>query len=146
MRSSLVWMRSSLIWMRSSLVVRASDCQCTSCNGLGFDPSIRRHSGICGAADEAVLNNVRTKRKKSPKKIFKKKKYSLHCIEACRDSDNHSQLASSLVRAPVCRLGGHLFDYTVGSYKQYVGPVGIQYFQCTVAGRSFATNTMRSMQ
>ncbi len=46
MRSSLVWMRSSLIWMRSSLVVRASDCQCTSCNGPGFDPSIRRHSGI----------------------------------------------------------------------------------------------------
>ncbi len=60
--------------MRSSLVVRASDCQCTSCNGPGFDPSIRRHSGIWGAADEAVLNNVRTKRKKSPKKIFKKKK------------------------------------------------------------------------
>jgi hypothetical protein len=34
------------IRMRSSLVVRASDCQCTSCNGPGFDPSIRRHSGI----------------------------------------------------------------------------------------------------
>ena len=67
-------MRSSLVWMRSSLVVRASDCQCTSCNGPGFDPSIRRHSGIWGAADEAVLNIVRTKRKKSPKKIFKKKK------------------------------------------------------------------------
>jgi hypothetical protein len=30
----------------ASLVVRASDCQCTSCNGPGFDPSIRRHSGI----------------------------------------------------------------------------------------------------
>ncbi len=60
--------------MRSSLVVRASDCQCTSCNGPGFEPSIRRHSGIWGAADEAVLNIVRTKRKKSPQKIFKKKK------------------------------------------------------------------------
>jgi hypothetical protein len=35
-----------LKWMRSGLVVRASDCQCTSCNGPGFDPSIRRHSGI----------------------------------------------------------------------------------------------------
>ncbi len=45
--------------MRSSLVVWASDCQCTSCNGPGFDPSIRRHSGIWGAADEAVLNKVR---------------------------------------------------------------------------------------
>ncbi len=48
--------------MRSSLVVRASDCQCTSCNGPGFDPSIRRHSGIWGAADEAVLNIVLNKR------------------------------------------------------------------------------------
>ncbi len=48
--------------MRSSPVVRASDCQCTSCNGPGFDPSIRRHSGIWGAADEAVLNIVRTKK------------------------------------------------------------------------------------
>jgi hypothetical protein len=60
--------------MRSSLVVTASDCQCTGCNGPGFDPSIRRHSGIWGAADEAVLNIVRTKKKKSPKKILKKKK------------------------------------------------------------------------
>ncbi len=49
------------IMMRSSLLVRASDCQCTSCNGPGFDPSIRRHSGIWGAADEAVLNIVRKK-------------------------------------------------------------------------------------
>ncbi len=57
--------------MRSSLVVRASDCQCTSCNGPGFAPSIRRHSGIWGAADEAVLNIVR-KNKKSPQKIRKK--------------------------------------------------------------------------
>ncbi len=62
--------------MRSSLVVRASDCQCTSCNGPGFDPSIRRHSGIWGAADEAVLNIVRKKNKKNPpKKILLKKRY-----------------------------------------------------------------------
>jgi hypothetical protein len=40
-------------------VVRASECQCTSCNGPGFDPSIRRHGGIRGVADEAVLNIVR---------------------------------------------------------------------------------------
>jgi hypothetical protein len=44
--------------MRSSLVVRASDCQCTSCNGPGFDPNIRRHSGILGPADDAVFNIV----------------------------------------------------------------------------------------
>jgi hypothetical protein len=65
--------------MRSSLVVRASDCQCTNCNGPGFDPSIRLHSGIWGAADETVLNIVRKKYKKSPKKIFKKKKNELCC-------------------------------------------------------------------
>ncbi len=64
--------------MRSNLVVRASDCQCTSCNGPGFDPSIRRHSGIWGAADEAVLNIVRTKRqKKFPQKILKKQNLGL---------------------------------------------------------------------
>jgi hypothetical protein len=62
--------------MRSSLVVRVSDCQCTSCNGPGFDPSIRRHSGIWGAADEAVLNIVRKNRKNPPKKYLKKKNIS----------------------------------------------------------------------
>jgi hypothetical protein len=55
------------------LVVRASDCQCTSCNGPGSDPSIRRHRVIWGAADEAVLNLV------PPKKIFKEK--ILPCLE-----------------------------------------------------------------
>ncbi len=57
--------------MRSSLVVRASDWQCTSCNGSGFDPGIRRHSGIWGAADEAVLNIVRKKLKIPPQKYKK---------------------------------------------------------------------------
>ncbi len=69
--SAVLLMRSSLVLrMRSSLVVRAFDCQCTSCNGPGFDPSIRRHSGIWGAADEAVLNTVWKKIKKIPPKIF----------------------------------------------------------------------------
>ncbi len=35
----------------------AFSCQFQSCNSSGFDPSILRHSGIWGAADEAVLNN-----------------------------------------------------------------------------------------
>jgi len=56
--------------MRSIPVVRASDCQCTSCNGPGFDPSIRWHRGIRGAADEAVLNTVRKNQKNPPKNIF----------------------------------------------------------------------------
>ncbi len=45
MRSSLLRMRSSLERMRSSQVVRASDCQCTSCNGPEFDPSIPSAQG-----------------------------------------------------------------------------------------------------
>ncbi len=61
--------------MRSSLVVRASDRQCTSCNGPGFDPSIRRHSGIWGAADESVLNTYSTKKIKNPPPPPKKKDF-----------------------------------------------------------------------
>ncbi len=55
-------MRSSRVWMRSSRVVRASDSQCRSRNCPGFYPSILRHSGIWGAADEAVLNIVHKKK------------------------------------------------------------------------------------
>ncbi len=66
-----LWMKSSQVcvwdlaklWMRSSQVVRASDSQCRSRNCPGFDPSILRHSGIWGAADEIVLNIVHKKRK-----------------------------------------------------------------------------------
>ncbi len=54
----------SQLRMRSSLVVRAFDCQCTSCNGPGFDPSIRRHSGIWGAAWSSV--EYSTKKIKNP--------------------------------------------------------------------------------
>jgi len=58
MRYSLMWMRSILVWMRSSLVVRASGCQCKYSNDPGFKSSIRVHSEIWGAADEAVANTV----------------------------------------------------------------------------------------
>jgi len=53
--------------MRSSLVGTASDCQCTSCNGPGFDPSIRRQSRLCGAENEAALNKERIKIKNPQK-------------------------------------------------------------------------------
>ncbi len=49
--------------MRSSRVVTAADSQCRSRNCHGFDLSILRHSGILGAADEAVLNIVHKKKK-----------------------------------------------------------------------------------
>ncbi len=39
--------------MRSSRLVGASDGQCHSRNSPGFNRSILRHRGICGAADEA---------------------------------------------------------------------------------------------
>ncbi len=55
-------------WMRSSRVVRAFDSQCCSRNCPGFDPSILRHSGIWGAADEAVLSIVHKKIQKTPLK------------------------------------------------------------------------------
>ncbi len=52
--------------MRFSRVVRASGFQCHSRNSSGSDPSILRHSRIGGAADDAVLNNKHTvKRKKN---------------------------------------------------------------------------------
>ncbi len=69
MRCSQVWMRCSRVWMRCTRVARASDSQCRSRNCIGFDPSILRHSGIWGAADEAVLNKVHTF-KKSKKNLF----------------------------------------------------------------------------
>jgi hypothetical protein len=61
-----------LHWMRSSREVRASGYQCHSRNRPGFDPSILRLSGIWGAADEAVLDNVQKKKQsnKSPFYIF----------------------------------------------------------------------------
>jgi hypothetical protein len=66
-RSSRVWIRSNRVWIRSSRVIRAPGCQCQSCHSPGFGPSILRHTGISGAADEAVLNNVHKKEKKSQK-------------------------------------------------------------------------------
>ncbi len=42
--------------MRSSQVAIASNSQCRRRNCPGFDPSILRHIGTWGAADEAVLN------------------------------------------------------------------------------------------
>jgi hypothetical protein len=47
-----------------SLWVRASDCQRQCRNGPGFNASILRHSGICGPADEAVLNKLPEKNPK----------------------------------------------------------------------------------
>ncbi len=87
MRSSLLRMRSSLLRMRSSLVVRASDCQCTSCNCPGFDPSIRRHSGIWGAADEAVLNIV-PKKLKNPPNILTRITPSIIASDSGRGTDD----------------------------------------------------------
>ncbi len=66
-RYSQVWVISSPEWMKSSRVVRAFDSQCRSRNYPGFDPIILRHSGIWGAADEAVLNTgIVHKRRKNP--------------------------------------------------------------------------------
>jgi hypothetical protein len=85
MRSSQVWMRSShmwrrymysqvwtrsspdmdeifsQVWMRSRQVIRASDCQCQSCNSPGGSTVFQRPltQRNLRAADGAVLNEVR---------------------------------------------------------------------------------------
>ncbi len=69
MRCRRVWMRCSQVWMRCKPRGRASENQCRSRNCPGFDPNILRHSGISGAADEAVLNKVHTLQK-IPKKLY----------------------------------------------------------------------------
>ncbi len=48
--SVIVYTTEILRWLRCSRVANSQ------CNCPGFDPSILRHSGIWGAADEAVLN------------------------------------------------------------------------------------------
>ncbi len=70
MRPGRVWMRPSRAWMRPNRVVTASDSQCRSRVCPGFDPSILRHSGIWGAADEAVLNILHKKIQKNSPIIF----------------------------------------------------------------------------
>ncbi len=60
--------------MRSSLVVRASDCQFTSCNGPGFDPSIRRN--LRGSRWSSAEYCVKKNKKNPPQK--KKIKKNLH--------------------------------------------------------------------
>ncbi len=59
------------LWMRSSRMDRASDRQCQSRNSPGFIPSIHRHNGFWGAADEPVLKNVHKKKKKKIPLRFK---------------------------------------------------------------------------
>ncbi len=67
--SGLTEHKSKFLRMRSSREVKASDSQCRSRNGPGFDPSILWHNGIRWAADEAVLNIVH-KKKKSKKPLW----------------------------------------------------------------------------
>jgi hypothetical protein len=83
--------------MRSSLAVRASDCQCTSCNGPWFDSIICRHSGIWEAADEAVLNIVRKMFYKIPPKNLKKNS-STACWLWCQET----VLQQTLLPGRVC--------------------------------------------
>jgi hypothetical protein len=53
------------MWMTSSQAVRASGCQCQCRKSPWFDPSILRHSGICGTEDKAVLINLHKKQTKT---------------------------------------------------------------------------------
>ncbi len=69
---------SFLFGMRSRQVVRAANCQCPSRNSLEFNLSILRHSGILGAADEAVLNKTLN--------MFYMCRYGAGAAELCQQS------------------------------------------------------------
>jgi hypothetical protein len=58
--------------MISIRVVRASDSQCRSSNCFWFDPSILRHNGICGAANEGSFKyrTQKEKNQKNPPLVF----------------------------------------------------------------------------
>ncbi len=56
-----------------SRVVRASDCQCQSRQSPGLSPSILRHSGILGAAENTMKRCwMKVQQKSWPKKLLKK--------------------------------------------------------------------------
>ncbi len=92
----------------SSLVVRASDCQCTSCNGPGFDPSIRRHSE--GRQMKQCWILYWTKEKNPPKKYKKKK------IKIFKISKEHIVN----IRATVNVLCIYMYIHIVIGYVKYV--------------------------
>ncbi len=61
-------------WDLVKWLYRESDSQCRSRNCPGFDPSILRHSGIWGEADEVVLNIVHKKKNTKNTPLKKKEK------------------------------------------------------------------------
>ncbi len=87
------------MWMRFSQVVRASGCQCQSRNSPGFDPSILRHRGIWGAADDAVMNNVHKKKKlkKFLLSILFTARQPFEVLLAEQSSDEENQETSSVI-------------------------------------------------
>jgi hypothetical protein len=94
MGKSLTFFYSVAEWLERLAV----KCQCLSRNSPhGFDPSILRHSGIWGAADKAVLNNVHKKKnpKRSPLRYFWDRFTVARC--RCRPIRNKSWLTGSFV-------------------------------------------------
>ncbi len=102
--------------MRSNQVVRAPDRQWQSRNCPGFDPSILRHSGILGAADETGLKSTARKSKNHPKKLnnfldrffshFRgKNRYNVLTSPACCPSCRHQSHARNPPRERLLQTG-----------------------------------------
>jgi hypothetical protein len=132
-------------------VVRASGYRCLCRISPGFDPSILRHSGIRAAADEAVLNNVHTKKKckKSPfiieywtfknviyrsaeEQLLKLRKYEYQMF-----LDNKLPPPFSSARAQAARYSAGIFKQSMGA-RNRLG-IGLSY-QTTPPGYTARRN------
>ncbi len=88
--------------MRSSRVVRASDSKCRSRNCPGYGPSILRHSGIWGAADEAGwIMYIKRKNRNLSNAIQYRNNLRYHFAKKCYIIRKHNSIvetSSSLCR------------------------------------------------
>jgi hypothetical protein len=85
------------------------------CNCTGFDPSFLRHSGIWGAADEAVLNIVQKNKKSKNPPLCQKNDlaYPLPSVSSTGDTQEED-----LERETTCML---TWDAGWGKAKPYDG-------------------------
>jgi hypothetical protein len=79
-------------------------CQCKRCNGTAINQSIFPHSGIQGAADEAVLNEVLQRRgnKSKGKEIYQNMIENEH-LHVCHTSIPNVPIAYFNVQLRGCK-------------------------------------------
>ncbi len=90
--------------MRSSLVVKASYCQCTSCNGPGFDPSIKipppKKKNILWLLFDflSMKTDVNVPSKNNKQKNFEKENLFFVGILSATDEKSRVRIRKSAVR------------------------------------------------